>query len=299
MDTFEEVRAQIANIHRYLVELGTDSFNAAQQAQGVVNIGTANDVSGGGGGSASPADKIKESQVIFDPDTGHDHSAGVATAVPLVGDVTGTNQADSVAQLQGVTLTLVSPVTGQVISYNGTAWVNTSTIAGPLTVTGVLMTEGRKTTRSANGVVADVTVVNSAVETLLFTAPVPANDMAVGITYRASAFGRYTVSGGGTFTIRFKMGGVTFLTVVSSANSVTNQEWSAQFVVTCRTTGVTGTVISQAWIVSSNAISSQADSTTHTVDTTAAQDITITGQWSVASAGDSLTLAQGFLEVVA
>jgi hypothetical protein len=42
----------------------------------------------------------------------------------LAGDVTGTTGANTVSKLQNTTLTITTPTTGQVLSYNGTAWVN-------------------------------------------------------------------------------------------------------------------------------------------------------------------------------
>lgn len=54
------------------------------------------------------------------------------------GDLSGNYPAPTIARLQGSTLSISSPSTGQLLSYNGTAWVNTSspTIAGNITVQG-------------------------------------------------------------------------------------------------------------------------------------------------------------------
>ena len=46
----------------------------------------------------------------------------------LAGDVTGTQGATLVSALQGGTLTITSPANGQVLQYNGSAWVNSSSI---------------------------------------------------------------------------------------------------------------------------------------------------------------------------
>jgi hypothetical protein len=63
----------------------------------------------------------------------------------LSGDVTGPVVSNTVVKLQGTPLALTAPVTGQLIAFNGTSFINTSTITGPLTVTG-LLTAGELTT---------------------------------------------------------------------------------------------------------------------------------------------------------
>lgn len=79
---------QVARIQRFLVEQ-----SAGLQAPG------------SGGGSASPgfdfSGQLPEAQVAFDDTSGHDHSSGNGTAVPMAGDASGTNQSVTVAKIQG------------------------------------------------------------------------------------------------------------------------------------------------------------------------------------------------------
>lgn len=67
-------------------------------------------------------------------------SSGSSSGV-LAGDVAGPAATNEVTAIQGVTVTLTSPVTGQVLSFNGTALVSTSTV-GALTLTGNLTLSG-------------------------------------------------------------------------------------------------------------------------------------------------------------
>jgi hypothetical protein len=67
---------------------------------------------------------------------------GSSGAGVLAGDVVGPAAANDVAALQGVALTLTSPVTGQVVTYTGTALVNSDTVTGNLTLTGTLTAAG-------------------------------------------------------------------------------------------------------------------------------------------------------------
>lgn len=59
--------------------------------------------------------------------------------IPLNGDVTGDVTADFVSRLQGSPLSVVSPVTGNVLKFNGTTWVNGS-VSGTGTVTSIDLT---------------------------------------------------------------------------------------------------------------------------------------------------------------
>jgi hypothetical protein len=147
-------------------------------------------------------------------------------------------------------------------------------------------------------VVADVTVANTTTETTLFTGTIAANAMVPGKVFRARIYGQMSSLVTDTVTLRFKVGGATFLTIVSNPVALSGAEWSAEFVMTCRTTGATGTVISQAIAIINSLIQDTTDSGTHVVDTTAAENITVTAQWSAASASDTITIQQGYLETL-
>lgn len=162
---------------------------------------------------------------------------------------------------------------------------------------GTPVTTRRALGLSSDSVTSDTTVANSVAETTLFTGTVAANELSAGKVLRCRVYGRMSALVTDTVTLRFKVGGTTFLTIVSTAAAITGQEWSAEFVITCRTTGAAGTLISQVWAIINNSIQSAADSGTHTVDTTAAENVTVTAQWSAASASDTITLQQGYLEL--
>jgi hypothetical protein len=77
-------------------------------------------------------------------DAGNVTIAGNATISGVItntvgGDISGTAlNAITIAKLQGQTLSLGTPSTNQVIAWNGTAWVNTSTVASLNSLTGTL-----------------------------------------------------------------------------------------------------------------------------------------------------------------
>jgi hypothetical protein len=96
---YSPLEQRMEHLEREFVRLGQSGQNANQQAQGAAGRGAV--VVEATGTLTGP---IPEDQVIFDAAGGHDHSAGNSTAVPMSGDVTGTNQAAVVVGIEGVPL---------------------------------------------------------------------------------------------------------------------------------------------------------------------------------------------------
>lgn len=119
---YGDVEQRLEHLEREFIRLGQSGQNANQQAQGSSGDSPVVVTGGGGGGSPTPS-QIPEELVVFDPTGGHDHSSGNATAVPMSGDVTGTNQAAVVAQLQGKPVPAAPAATdaGKALRYDGSA----------------------------------------------------------------------------------------------------------------------------------------------------------------------------------
>ncbi len=149
----------------------------------------------------------------------------------------------------------------------------------------------------SDSITADVTVANTASETAFFVSGgIAGGRLGAGSMLRVSLWGRYSALVTDSFTLRWKMGGTTFLTLVSSLAALTDAFWKSEFVVTCRSAGVSGTVEGDAFLISNNLVTSAADTGTHTINTTIGESLTCTVQWSAASASDTITLAQAILE---
>jgi hypothetical protein len=99
---YSPLEQRMEHLEREFVRLGQSGQNANQQAQGA---GGSSPTGGGGGGGGAPG-PIPEAQVVFDDTGGHDHSAGNSTAVPMSGDVTGTNQSSVVTAVGDVSGTI-------------------------------------------------------------------------------------------------------------------------------------------------------------------------------------------------
>lgn len=103
-----DVDARIRHIETYLSAIGAVVGPAVADASAEKNTGNAAVVASAGGGGSGPA--------------------------VLAGDVTGPAANTFVALLQGVTLTLTSPATGQLLVYTGAAIVNTATLPASITL---------------------------------------------------------------------------------------------------------------------------------------------------------------------
>lgn len=142
---------------------------------------------------------------------------------------------------------------------------------------------------------ASVTVGNTTTETTLIGAgagsvTLPANFFSsTGKTARVTITGYYSRTSGSQ-TWRFKIGGTTIITMLASING-TNVLWSLDLIITCRATGVTGTVQVQPTNASVNTtiVSSVARTTTSTINTTVSQTLDITVQNSIAAVGNRVT----------
>jgi hypothetical protein len=156
----------------------------------------------------------------------------------------------------------------------------------------------RRSIDLSDGVItSDTTVSNTLTETTVFTEPVSANELHVGQMIQTKIFGIYsTANASDTFIARLKIGGVTVDTFTSTAANVTNGAFEIEINSTVRSVGVTGTVMSQAKGFFNGELKQDANIAPATVDTTAADDITLTIEWSSANSGNTLTVQQGLAQ---
>jgi hypothetical protein len=145
---------------------------------------------------------------------------------------------------------------------------------------------------------ANKTIANSAVETSLIDSGVgqltlPANSLTVGKTIRIELLGFHSSVSNANVTVNIKIGSVTVLTTgTNSGGNSSNELIRLEALITCRTTGATGTVIGQG--IYSEAHTGGVDqalinTATSTIDTTASNTIDVTFQWGTASASNTIT----------
>lgn len=160
---------------------------------------------------------------------------------------------------------------------------------------------------------ADKTLTNSTSETTLFgsgvgTLTLPANFFAVGKTIRLTISGIYsTPVGASSIVINVKYGSTVIATVTTSALASLGSGlgfWGC-VLITCRTTGATGTVeVGGSVVYAAGAAGATATDylnnggATTTIDTTASAKIDITGTWDAATTSRSVTSIVGTAEVL-
>jgi acyl-coenzyme A thioesterase PaaI-like protein len=156
---------------------------------------------------------------------------------------------------------------------------------------------------------ADATIASSAAETTLTAAGVgsltlPANFFRTGKTIRVRARGYVSDTGTPTFRVKIKLGSTIVLdtTAIAFAGTIANDQWFVEGIITCRTTGASGTVMGQgSYSAETNVNSNRAAMTntaTTTIDTTASQAVDVTWQWGTSSASNTITCSNLLLEAL-
>ncbi len=156
----------------------------------------------------------------------------------------------------------------------------------------------RVISRACCTIVTSTTVANTVNETTLWTGPVPANILGIGKMYKIEGMGQFsTHDAADTITIRVKIGTTTIITFASTAGTVSNKAWHVDAWITLRTLGATGTVSAHGH-VTLNATSVHANTPSTIIDTTAAENLTITAQWDSADAGNTIQIDQAVMKVL-
>jgi len=139
-----------------------------------------------------------------------------------------------------------------------------------------------------------VTVAETTVETLIFTALVPSNSLVVGDVLKLYMSGTVDeAAAADEVTIRVKFGGVTIATIVSPGTGVTAKCWHVEGFATLRSIGETGIM---AWHLDMNAGGETSGVCgIEVVNTTISANITATVEWNAEKANNIFTLTQGHL----
>lgn len=146
---------------------------------------------------------------------------------------------------------------------------------------------------SAGTTIQNTTTATSIIGTVAGSTTLPANFFAVGKTIRIFASGTYKqTSGSNTCTIALTIGGVSMGSVaLTHANAVGPIYWEAEWNLTCRTSGASGTIqYTSKGILNTTALSTYFNSpaTSASINTTTSNAIAISGTWSAANADNIL-----------
>lgn len=156
-------------------------------------------------------------------------------------------------------------------------------------------------------------IANTTTEAIIFpNITIPANYLQDGRVVRITAYGRHSTTATPTLTFALRLGGVSGTVVAQSGaltcgSGVTAAPWKVELLLTVRSNGSTGTVFVQGEAICwDDAVGSTGSATNApgiaamtsagaatpaavTVDLTADQSLSLTADWSAASASNTLT----------
>lgn len=159
---------------------------------------------------------------------------------------------------------------------------------------GVIFTQ--TSDKNVNNTVTETSILSSATT-------LPTNFFVIGKTVRWRLMGYYSFTAAHTIQIKVYLGGTAIYdTGTLTGNAATNRGFVIDGMVTCRTTGGTGTVQAQGYIGLNNVAVYQwpnaANTGTQTIDTTTTQAFDIKVTFGTATSSDTITTTNATLEVL-
>lgn len=149
-------------------------------------------------------------------------------------------------------------------------------------------------TQTATGTVANTTTETALTAAGKGSLEFPAGFLRIGSKIKISGSGLHSAVATGTLTIRIKLGSTVMLTTGAITSGIdTNGLFNIEATMTIRTIGASGTIFSQGMYQEDGAVFSIFEMTNTaavTIDTTTSQTLSITAEWSTASATRSISL---------
>jgi len=159
--------------------------------------------------------------------------------------------------------------------------------------------------------IADKVLSNSNVETTIINSSgakgslvIPANTLKVGSIIRMKMDGIFNATGTPTGTIKIYLGGTTLVTSAATLSAFSGYFLEAEYLLTIRTIGATGTVcgqgksfVKQPDTLTAGVFRDLRMTTDVTINTTVNNTINVTYQFSVASSSNSLTTRNLLIEI--
>lgn len=147
-------------------------------------------------------------------------------------------------------------------------------------------------------VVARVDVINTIVETEIFSTTIAALKLSEANVFRLILNGYYdTSSASENFTLRVTFGGVLLHTVTrQSSNNASSFGWELDLMVTIRIDGSSGKLICLTKLFDENVFLVDDNEDLHDIDTTVDNDLIVTVEWDAADVGNDFHLDQGLLQ---
>jgi hypothetical protein len=138
-------------------------------------------------------------------------------------------------------------------------------------------------------------VTNTTDETVVYTGELAAGALRVGNVLQMNIAGTIDEASASDFvTIRVKVGGVTMATIASPSAGIAAKQWHLHGYAYLRSVGASG---SMAWHMDMDAGGTSEDAgAISSINTTLADDITVTAQWNNAKDTNIFTCTSGHME---
>ena len=147
-------------------------------------------------------------------------------------------------------------------------------------------------------IISDVTISNTTTETEIFSCSVPANSLQVKDVFKVIINGLYSIGNSSQyFTCRIKIDGTTIDSFQSPLKTVADTPAELESVFTIRSLGTSGSVSTMSRFEAPNEDDKFMSYTSSTINTTVLNELTITVQFSDASASNNAIIKQGFVRV--
>jgi hypothetical protein len=169
-------------------------------------------------------------------------------------------------------------------------------------------------TSSANGTCGGTGTETSIIGTGVGTTTLPANFFVAGKSLRITMYGAYSTkaSGNGTLVIKVKLGATAILALPATTPTanLTKLPFVIDAIITCRTTGATGTVIGQGDLFLANATAqtgvsytlpnqgSDALTAVANIDTTGTLAVDVTATWGTSDAANTISSTNVSIEAL-
>lgn len=147
--------------------------------------------------------------------------------------------------------------------------------------------------------VSTVDVANTTVETEIYNKVLVVNSLRPKRVFRVNLLGRYSAANNSdTVTIRIKVGGTVVGTIITPAAVVSDAPISVHCNMTVRSIGSGGVIVAYTQADLDNGGADNANTTETLIDTTTHNTIQATATWSAANVGNTVSIDQGFTEVI-
>lgn len=149
--------------------------------------------------------------------------------------------------------------------------------------------------RTSDVITSTTTVSDTVTETTIWTGTLGANDLKAGNLIKVMTSGVISnATASDDITINVYIGSTQVASYNPAIGNVTGADWHADQTFTVRSVGASGSIAFHGLV---NINGNEAyNNSIETVDTTAAEDITVKVQWDNAKAGNTISIYQGFME---